>query len=208
LFGLLKGAVKGTLVLGALSVVGLGYAYYRLAAGKVPAPPGAVVTTGVCKTTPSVSGGTLPVTFEAYVKDEKAHNWLLSDRSIGLVRARYEWSAGRFDWVEDAAFREREPEAVRGRKILAAREVGALVRDLRSPDPVRREVSAKELEIRTGQTLGYRYDLAPDLLARAAGDWERWVQKQSAGIPLARPQDDGRQALETLRRATGQEERK
>src|SRR4051812_17100063 len=104
---LVKGAVKSVVTLIVVASFGLAYVEYRYAVGKLPATDGAVVTTGVCRTTPSISGGTLPLTLDAFVKDGRAQNWLDSGGAAGLVRGRLEWSHSGMKWVDDAGFAER-----------------------------------------------------------------------------------------------------
>jgi len=210
MFGLVKGALKSTLTL-AILVAGLGgYGYYRLAAGKLAAPPGTAVTIGICRATPSLSGGTLPITFEAYLKDGHGHNFLVTPRSIGLVKARYEWSHGQLAWVEDPGFAERQADAVRTRKQLASRDVASLIKELRSDDPERREIAAKELYLRTEKTLGYAYDEEKPARDQAAATWERWWANDDNRLRYgARRAIDGVDgALGTLRRALGEGEEK
>lgn len=206
LVGLVKGALKSTLVIALVAAGGVSYGYYRLAAGKLPAPDGAVVTTGLCRPTGSISGATLPVTFEAYLKDERTHNFLATSGGAGLVKARFEWSHGGWKWVEDRGFAERQADAVRAREKLARRDVDALIKDLRSEDAIAREVSAKELRLRTGEARGYAYDAPKDERAKAAAAWERWWadDKNKMRYGAKRALDAADTALETLRRALGE----
>lgn len=202
-FKLVKGAVKGTLLLALVAGGALGYGYYRIAAGKLPAADGAVITAGICRTTPSVSGGTLPVTFQAHVKLQKTHNWLATGGAAGLVSARYEWSHGQFQWVEDTGFAKRQADEVAARKKQSARGEEDLLKDLRSDDATARELAGKELVLRTGVDLGYVYDSPAADRERGAAAWEKWWQddknrlrtKAKKGIDIL----DG--ALDTLRRA-------
>ncbi|HVY63043.1 MAG TPA: hypothetical protein VHF22_15405 [Planctomycetota bacterium] len=173
-FKLLKNAIKSVVALVIVAFFGLAYLEYRVAAGKLPQADGAVVTTGLCRTTPSISGGTLPLTYQAFVKDGRGPNWLDSGGPAGLVRARLEWSHGGFRWVEDTGFAERQADAVKKRQALASRDPGELVKDLRSDDPIAREVAAKELFLLTGQTFGYAYDASREDRDKAAAAWEKW----------------------------------
>jgi hypothetical protein len=206
MFGLIRGAVRsavGGIVLVA-AVAGVGY--WKLAASKVPAADGAVVTLRIASATPSLSGATLPWTFEAYVKDRAGHNLLDSGTAAGLVTARYEWSHGSFQWVPDAGFFERQGDVVYARKRLARRDVAALIKDLRSEDVVAREISSKELLIRTGQSFGYAYDAPAAEREKAAALWERWWASDDnrAQYGAKRVLDYADGALETLRKAIGE----
>jgi hypothetical protein len=162
----------------ALGAVG-GFGYYRYAVSKLPAQKG-VVTAGVCKPTPSLSGSTLPLTFEAFVKSEDDHNWLASGRSgTGLVAARFEWSHGGQSWAEDADFAARQAEDVKKRQKLASgSSIQELLSKLRSEDEAEREIAARELKIRTrGETFGYRYDAPKEEREKAAKAWDEWWAK-------------------------------
>jgi hypothetical protein len=207
-FKLLKGAVKSAIALVVVAFFGLAYLDYRYAAGKLPQADGAVVTTALCRTTASISGGTLPLTFEAFVKDGRAQNWL-DGGSAGLVRARLEWSHAGFRWVEDTGFAERQADDVRRRQSLANRDPGELVRDLHSDDRFAREIAAKELYLLTGQTFGYAYDADRDEREKAAAAWEKWWADDlhRAGARGKRVLDRGRsfidgaeKVLDTLRK--------
>lgn len=208
LFGLVKGAFKSALVLGLVGALGGSYGYYKLAARKLTklqANEGAVITAGICGPTPSVSGGTLPLTFEAYVKDATGHNFLTTEGHIGLVRARYEWSHGNFAWIPDVGFAERQADLVAARKKIANRDADALIKGLKSDDPIVREVSARELKIRTNQTFGYAYDLPKEEREKATAAWDQWWAKDENryryGAKRSLDHMDG--ALDALRRALG-----
>jgi hypothetical protein len=207
MFGIVRGIFRLGLLGTLLAAGGGGYGYYRYAASKLPAAPEAVVAGGVCRATPSLSGGTLPLTFEAYVKDAKEHNWLSSE-AIGLVKARYEWSHGAQAWVEDRAFADRQASAVPERQKLARREIDALIADLESDDVIRREIAAKELLIRTGETRGYRYDAPAADRAAAVAEWKKWWADDRTKMKYGarRAIDYGQKALDALRRALGEPE--
>lgn len=205
MFGLFRGAVKSA-TLGAVVVLGLGgYGYAKLAGSKLPETPGTIVTLGACRTTASLTGGTLPVTFEAFLKREKEQNFLAGAGSAGLVAERREWSHGGMAWVLDQGFADRQAEAVKERRRIAARDVAALVKGLRSADAIEREISARELLLRTGETKGYAYDLPEAPRGEAAKAWETWWadpanQRKYAAKRTLDVIDD---ALDALRRATG-----
>jgi hypothetical protein len=205
LFGLVKGAVKSVLVLALVAAAGISFAYYKVAVGKLPGDPGKVVAASVCRTTPSLSGGPLPFTFEAFIKDRSRHNWLQSGEPIGLVERRLEWSLSRFEWVDDAGFAARQVEARRGREQLARRTPDALIKDLRSEDAERREVAAKQLFVTTGQTLGYAYDAPADQRDLAATAWEKWWANDANRMRYGGLEalDTGQKALDLLRKALG-----
>lgn len=207
MFGLLKGLFK----LGLVGIVGVGgagsYGYYRYAASKLPAPAGTVISGGVCRPTPSLSGATLPLTFEAKTKDGAGHNWL-DGGAMGLVSGRWEWSHGSQAWVRDQAFEERQAAEVAERKRFARRVVDDLIADLADDDPIRREIAAKELFIRTGETRGYRYDAPAAERDRAVEAWKAWWadDRNKARYGAKRAIDMGQKVLDTLKRALGEPE--
>lgn len=204
MFGIVRGLFKMGL-LGAVVVAGGGgYGYYRYASGKLAAPPDAAISGSICRTTASLSGGTLPLTFEAYVKSAKAQNWL-DGGGAGLVSARYEWSHGGQSWVEDKAFAERQAGAVDERKKLAGRGFEVLLADLESDDQIRREIASKELQVRTGETHGYRYDAPAADRAAAVSEWKRWWadDRNRMKYGARRAADMGEKALDLLKRALG-----
>jgi hypothetical protein len=209
-FGIFRGLIKMGLLGGVLVIGGGGYGYYRYAAAKLPdASGGAVVYSATpCRATASLSGaGPIPVTFEALSKSVKAHNWLDGGRA-GLVSARYEWSHGSQAWVKDAAFEERQRAAVAERKKIAGQGIEELLKELGSADAARREIAAKELLIRTGETQGYRYDAPEAERAQAIENWQRWWaddrNKMKAGAKRAL--DGAQKVLDTLKRALGEPE--
>ncbi len=206
LFGLVKGAFRTVLFGAVLVAAGGGYGYYKVAGRRLVVGEGAVVTVGVVRPTGSLTGGTLPLTFEAYVKDPSGHNFLVPDKEgIGLVRARYEWTHGRFEWIPDVGFAERQAESAAERRKIAGKDMSGLIKRLRSDDIVVREVSSKELKIRTGQTLGYAYDLPKPERDKAAEAWEKWwaVDDNRMRYGAQRSVDGAQDVLDTLRRALG-----
>jgi hypothetical protein len=206
LFGFIRGLFKLGLV-GAIAAGGAGtFAYWKYAASKVPAAQDGAVSGGLCRATPSLSGGALPLTFEAYPKLARAQNFLDAGGSQGLVAARYEWSHGSQAWVEDADFAARQAGDVAGRKKIAAEGFDALLKDLESTYAERREIASKELLIRTGETKGYRYDASEAERAAAVAAWQRWwaddANKMKYGAKRA--VDFGQKALDVLKRALGE----
>ena len=196
-----------SVALGALVVAGAGsYGYYRWAASKLPNPGGADVSTRLVGGTPSLSGGALPVTFEAYLKSPKEQNFLESGHAIGLVSARYEWSHGAQAWVLDDAFAARQASDIEARKRLAHRWIEDLLADLASDDIARREIASKELLIRTGMTEGYRYDAPKADRERAIGEWKKWWANDDNKKKYAAKRflDEGQKALDTLRKVIGE----
>jgi hypothetical protein len=207
-FRLVFGAVKSLVTLALVAALGVAYLDFRYAETKLPEVQGVSYRTGLCRTTPSVSGGALPLTFEAFAKSHAKHNYLASGTTAGLVSARYEWSLGGFSWVEDKGFVERQQDAAKQRAKLAAADVPTLLKDLRSDDIVVREVAAKELYLRTGTTQGYAYDAARADRDEAAAAYEKWwaddhnralVKGRAVAGAGASVIDGAEKALETLR---------
>jgi hypothetical protein len=207
-FRLVFGAVKSLVTLVLVAALGVAYLDFRYAESKLPQAQGLSYRTGLCRTTASVSGSALPLTFEAFSKQHGKHNYLASGTSAGLVTARYEWSPGGFEWVEDKGFAERQQAAVKDRARIAKEDVPALLKDLRSDDIVVREVAAKELYLRTGTTQGYAYDAARADRDEAAAAYEKWwaddrnrtLVKGRAVVGAGESVIDGAEkALETLR---------
>jgi hypothetical protein len=208
MFAIVRGLLKLGLLGAVLVVGGGGYGYYRYAAGKLPAAEGEVVYTArLCRTTPSLSGGTLPFTFEAYPKALRAHNFY-SGGGAGLVSARFEWSHGSQRWVRDLDFEARQRQAADERKKLAERGGKELIDDLASLDAERREIAAKELYLRTGETLGYRYDAPEPEREEAIRNWKEWWSKDENRLKAGarRAIDAAQRALEALKRALGEPE--
>jgi hypothetical protein len=204
MFGIVRGFVRTGLVGVALIAGGGGYAYYRYVDAQVPRAEPVTRTIGICRTTASLTGGTLPLTFEAFTKARDGHNWLDAGRA-GLVSARWEWSHGDRAWVLDRSFEESQAGAVAERKKLAARDFPALIEDLASADPIRREIAQEEIFARTHETKGYRYDAPEPERAAAAAEWKRWWADDAnrARYRVQRAADLGEKALETLKRALG-----
>jgi hypothetical protein len=204
IIGLFGSLIRKVLFL-ALVVGGLGgFAYYRYAAGQLP-EAGLIRSSGVCKPTPSLSGGGVPLTFETYEKLDDQHNWLLAPRDFGLVSRRLEWSHAGQRWVEDTAFVERQGDAVAARAELTDGSVDELIDRLASVDAVTREVAAKELRIRTGETLGYRYDATAEDRRQAVERWIAWWKdpKNKARYGAGKAIEVVDEVLDILRRATG-----
>ncbi len=209
MFGIVRGLLRFFLLAGAVLLAAGSYGYYRWAVSRLPEVEGgpSAWTVGLCRTTASLSGATLPYTFEAHRKALRAHNWF-DGGAAGLVSARYEWAHGNLAWVRDAAFEERQEAAAAERKRLARRPVGDLIEELGSADAARREVAAKELWIRTGETHGYRYDAPEAERAAAIEAWRRWWARDENKLRVGarRAIDAGQKALDTLRRALGEPE--
>ncbi len=189
--GLVKLGLIATVVAGAA-----GFGYYKYASSRLQAK--GVVTASVCRPTASLTGATLPLTFQAFVKGEEDHNWLDSGKkATGLVSARFEWSHGGQAWVEDKDFAERQAADVRKRQQLREAGIGDLIAKLRSEDAFDREIASKELKIRTrGETHGYRYDAPQEEREKAVKAWEGWWAK-----PATQATYGGRRAADWLERA-------
>ncbi len=208
ILGLFGSFVRKLLVLCLLVLALVVVVYYRYAASRLPADPAVVRSVGLARPTPSLTGGGLPFTFEAYEKRVHQHNWLLAPRGFGLVSRRFEWSHSEQRWIEDRDFAQRQHGQVAARRRHAEGSVAELIDRLEAADPIVREVAAKELLVRTGETFGYRYD-APEAERREAIErWRAWwgepANKARYGAERAGQVVD--EVLDVLRRATGGED--